>query len=213
MSKPSIFGALCASVVAAGCAAVDPVPPGPLTVSGELTYDADTSLPPDAVAVVELRDVEGILVAETRRNLMGRQVPVPFTLSVARESLTPAREYALRGGFFMRAQPLWVSDPVPVELESTTVEVGEIVLERVDRRAFFTEFDCGGTRAEIGVIEDRLELTVGGETFVLESVQTASGTGFAAMDAPETSFWTLGESATLTVRGETYPECVRIRGE
>jgi len=81
-----------------------PAPPnaGMLAVSGELSYLARIALPPESIAVVELRDVSiadapSAVVAEQRIELIGRQVPVVFRMTVDRVKLTAGRRYAVRG--------------------------------------------------------------------------------------------------------------------
>jgi uncharacterized lipoprotein YbaY len=73
----------------------------PLIIKGSLTYLARIALPPDSRAVVELRDAaapEGTpAVAEQRIDLEGRQVPVPFQLSVDRAKLSSGKRYVVRG--------------------------------------------------------------------------------------------------------------------
>ena len=76
-----------AAAILAGCAIpvrADPAVEDRLVIRGEMFYPEHLALTPDCVAIVELRaDDAGPseLVAEQRRRLDGRQVPIPFELS------------------------------------------------------------------------------------------------------------------------------------
>ena len=47
-----------------------------------------------------------------------------------------------------------------------------------------------------------------GERFELYETNTASGSRYEAINDARTHVWFKGQRATVTVRGETYPECV-----
>jgi uncharacterized lipoprotein YbaY len=47
------------------------------------------------------------VVAEQRIELKGRQVPVPFELTVDRAKLVAGKQYSVRGAFFSGARPTW----------------------------------------------------------------------------------------------------------
>jgi membrane-bound inhibitor of C-type lysozyme len=72
-------------------------------------------------------------------------------------------------------------------------------------------FKCGGLQVQIAPGNDGALLTAGSEVFQLHRTRIASG---ARYDAPEdpigTFFWDKGESATVVVHGDTYPECRRL---
>ena len=75
---------------------------GMLEVTGELTYLQRIALPPESAAVIELQDVSiadlpAAVVAEERIDLEGRQVPIPFRLTVDRGDLAGNRRYSVRG--------------------------------------------------------------------------------------------------------------------
>jgi putative lipoprotein len=67
-----------------------------------LAYRERIALPPDAVATVRLLDISiadrpATPVAEQTTATAGRQVPLPFELTVEAHGMTPGRRYGLRG--------------------------------------------------------------------------------------------------------------------
>jgi heat shock protein HslJ len=54
-------------------------------------------------------------------------------------------------------------------------------------------------------------MALGGEVFDLKSEVSASGARYRAVDGTETSFWSKGERALVTVRGQALPECRAVR--
>ena len=88
-----------------------------LSVKGALTYRARIALPPETRAVVELKDTsvaDGRVVAEQRMDLGGKQVPIPFVLTVDRSKLLDGKQYSVRGAFQVQGRATWVSDPVVI---------------------------------------------------------------------------------------------------
>ncbi len=79
----------------AGCKSVD-------TVSGTITYRERMALPNDAVVKVAIEDVTvadapGRLVASITFGTQGRQVPIPYSLTLNdAKVLDPKHQYALR---------------------------------------------------------------------------------------------------------------------
>jgi heat shock protein HslJ/uncharacterized lipoprotein YbaY len=185
----------------------------PLSIKGELSYRARIALPPDSRAVVALKDVsrpDGPVVAESRFDLSGRQVPIPFELPVDRAKLDDGRRYALRGAIFAGGRPAWASDPVMVDRPGGAVDVGRLEMTPVRGRAFATEFQCGEQRVTVDFAEKAMRLLVGAETFELRQALSASGARYEAAGDPSTSFWNKGRNATLVVKGRTYPECTQV---
>lgn len=195
-----------------GCAGLaGPPEPPVLTVRGELTYRARVALPPDAVAVVELRDAsagEGRVVAEQRIELKGRQVPVPFELAVDRSRLAAGQRYSVRGGFVVGGRPAWVSEPASIDPAAKVVDLGALVLAPFKPMGFASDMVCGEQRITVGFIDNRMRIRVGAETVDLRPVPAASGAKYQAVNDPSTTFWSKGDRATFTLRGRTLPECV-----
>jgi heat shock protein HslJ/uncharacterized lipoprotein YbaY len=187
-----------------------------MLIRGELTSRARIALPPDSVAIVELtRPHDGRVLAEQRIALDGRQVPIAFELRVRREGLTDDAAYALRGSIQTRGEVAWVTDPVDVRAARGAVSAGSLLLHRSERMAFTAHLQCGQRTASVGTVRrgdgDVLRLVVGNERYELREVVSASGARYEAVYDPTTQLWDKGDRATLTLRGETLPECTVTR--
>jgi membrane-bound inhibitor of C-type lysozyme len=77
------------------------------------------------------------------------------------------------------------------------------------RPALPAAFRCGDRNISIDQVDDRTVLTAGGETFNLQPVRAASGAKYEAEGDPATTFWSKGDKATLTIRGQALPECTK----
>ena len=209
---------LCVSVAwLAGCASGGaPAADAVMLVRGELASRARIALPPDGVAIVELtRPSDGRVIADQRIALNGRQAPIAFELRVRREALRPDTGYALRGAVQARGQAVWLSDPVDVRLARGDVNAGALMLRPWEAVAFASRLDCGERTARVGIIRsgdrDVTRLAIEGERYVMDSVVSASGARYEAVGDPTTQLWVKGDRATLTLRGETLPECAVVR--
>lgn len=95
--------------------------------------------------------------------------------------------------------------------------------------AFNSIFQCDGKVAEIGILTDRAYgdprlgtepriaehtvLRADGSEYILEPVETASGSKYASPGpGPETSFWSKGEEGLLVLWGVEHAGCVRTGG-
>lgn len=91
--------ALALTLSLAACAATPPAEQA-VTVTGSIAYRERIALPPTAKIAVELRDVSladapAPLLASDSFVAAGRQVPLPFTLRVARAQLDARHHYAV----------------------------------------------------------------------------------------------------------------------
>lgn len=104
-----------------------------LRITGELTYRQRTALPPDSLAVVEIRAADApegaSVLAETRIETGGRQVPIPFTLDVERARFEPGKTYLLRGSILNGLRAGWISDPVLVDTGAKDIKLGDVLLK------------------------------------------------------------------------------------
>lgn len=98
-----------------------------LTVSGELTYLQRIALPGGSVAAVEIRTGEGLLVADTRIELDGAQVPVPFTLDLTRRHIGPDAKLTLQGAILQGPLVRWLTEPVAIE-PGASPDLGMLVM-------------------------------------------------------------------------------------
>lgn len=187
-----------------------------LTIKGSLTYMLRIALPPDSSAIVELRDVAApdgaSVLAEQRIALEGRQVPIPFELTVDRSKLQPGKEYVVRGGIVSGGRPSLASQDVAVDTLAPSVDLGAIRLAQIPAPLpFATEMVCGSEHVTIAPAADRgVRVRVGGQTYDLKPVVSASGAKYEVQDDPTTSFWNKGRNGTLMIKGTTYPECTPI---
>jgi uncharacterized lipoprotein YbaY len=103
-----------------------------LKIRGEMTYLQRIALPENALAIVEVKPDDApdgaSVTAETRIPLRGGQVPVAFALDVPRAHLDASTTYVLRGAILVDSQPRWLSDPVAIDVQAATVDVGTLRL-------------------------------------------------------------------------------------
>ncbi len=188
--------------------------PQALTINGAMTYRERIALPPDAVAVVELRDASrtgGRVLAEWRAVLKGRQVPVAFELSVDRAKLAVDARHTLRGAILVRGRAAWMTEPVAIDPSAPPADVGLLRLLRVQPMAFASTLQCGDRSVTIGQVGNTMRIEAGGERFDLRPVPSASGARYEAVGDPSTTFWSKGDRAAIVVRGQPWPECVTER--
>jgi membrane-bound inhibitor of C-type lysozyme len=73
-------------------------------------------------------------------------------------------------------------------------------------------FECGGRQVAVAPADGGAFLTAGTQIFELHRTSTASGARYDALEDPRgTFFWEKGDLATVVIRGDTYPECRRLR--
>lgn len=196
----------------AGCASAGG-PGGALVIRGELAVPIRAALPPESVAIVELaRKQDGRVVAEQRQALVGRQLPIAFEVKPHRAVIEDGADYSLRGAIARGGRTAWVSDAVEVRARPGRIEVGTLTLKPYEPVAFSSPLVCGNRTASVGIARvdqrDILQLTVGSERFELFETVAASGARYEAVNDARTFVWFKGQRATVTVRGETFPECV-----
>lgn len=188
------------------------------SISGTLTYRARIALPPESHAVIELRDASAEesdgsgTLASQRIALVGRQVPISFTLEVPPEALRRANAYILRATIFERDTPSWLSEPLAINHRSNELDVGEMLLLPRRGAAFSSILECGRLQISAGYAGDDLLLEALGERHVMLPVPSDSGARYQAAGDPDTEYWTQGETATLTLHGQRYPICVAPGG-
>jgi len=184
-----------------------------VTIRGALSYRERMAMPPDARAIVELREdsVEGPLTVEKWVDIDGKQVPFPFELTVSRQLLSPNKTYHARGAIFAGGLPAWVSEVVDVSLsQGDAIDLGTIMMSRPAPGAFKSSLRCGDDTVVVGFSKTAMLLTVGGQTFELKPVPSASGAKYEAVGDPTTTFWNKGDHTMITVKGRALPECGRI---
>jgi heat shock protein HslJ len=127
---------------------------------------------------------------------------------VPRSTLADGKRYELQGAIWSEGRPSWVTDPVPVTQASGIVELGTInVTPYRGGGAFATTLRCGDQEAILDYTQQGTQLKVGGETFDMRQVSSASGAKYEAVNDSTTIFWSKGPNALVTARGRQYPEC------
>lgn len=124
-----------------------------LTVQGELTHagpDTAIVLPPEAVAVLEARagaTESAPVVMQLNLPLNGRQVPLPFAMSIPRERINPRVVLYLRGSISVRGRPVSTTAPVRLEPGRDTQELGTLRLAQAGAGAFLTRVQASSSEA------------------------------------------------------------------
>ena len=202
-------------------AAVDPTradEPTLQSISGSLTYRARIALPPDSHARIELRDAAAddtdgtATLASQRIDLIGRQVPISFRLSVPAGALRRANAYVLRATIFEQDKPAWLSEPLAINHRADELDVGEMLLLPRRGAAFSSILECGALQISAGYAGDELLLEASGQRHVMLPVPSESGARYQAAGDPDTEYWTHGDQARLTLHGRRYPLCVAPGG-
>lgn len=66
---------------------------------------------------------------------------------------------------------------------------------------------CGDKSATVVFQGDTARLEAGGRSLTLQQVRSASGARYEAVGDPTTWLWNKGPVTTLSLQGETWPEC------
>jgi heat shock protein HslJ/uncharacterized lipoprotein YbaY len=207
------LAALTACATGGGPAAADQ--PQMLSIKGSLTYRARVALPPETVAIMELKDASaanGGVVSEQRMDLRGKQVPIPFEMDVDRAKLVDGRQYSVRAAFQLHGRPTWVSDPVAIAPQAGTIDVGVLDMKPYTALAFASDLKCGDRTVTVGFVADVMRLTTGDRSFDMRPATSASGSTYEAVDDPSTTLSTKGSEATVVVKGVAYPPCIKGTG-
>jgi heat shock protein HslJ/uncharacterized lipoprotein YbaY len=197
-----------------------------LVVSGELSYRERIALRPGSAAVVELRDVSiadasAVVIEEQRIDLMGRQVPFPFRLTVDRTKLNDRRRYSVRGRILGPAeQLLWTTTEAHlIDPAAGSEQLGTLMMSQTRPgpapspvAESSVVYQCGDQEATLRVEDGQARLSVLDETFLLTRTPAASGAKYEVPGDPSTFFWTKGERAMLEIRGHRYTECETAGG-
>lgn len=181
-------------------------------IKGELAYRERIALSPDAQIAIEVQS-GGSIAAEQRLPTGGAQVPLPFAIEV------PAgADQMLTGALIEEGRVTWISQPVPLPEGDAPVDLGLLPLTRFVARGFPSQLDCGGQQAVVGFAgADQAVLTLGTETFVLTQTENADvddgRSRFSDRADPETAIHLRDDSATITLKGATLPDCIQMTND
>ena len=174
-------------------------------LSGEVRYLPKIALPPAATITVQAQGAFGTRLSRTEFGADGRQVPLPFDLTVPAD-LSGTIAAVIR----VEDRPRWIVQDVAFEAGNAPVDLGTLTLEPATPLAFATRYECGGTDVRFGVLDDRARLQVADETHDMAPAVSASGARYVAKSDDATEFWSKGGTAMLTVAGKKFPACERI---
>lgn len=189
------------------------VTPETLVVRGEMFYLERIALPPDSVAIVELRagnEGEGNLLGTMREELGTRQVPIAFELSLETADLPDGGPFEFRGGIRSEPGPLRVTETLAVEQRTGEVDLGSLRLRPVPETAFGVPYRCGDDGVVFGTLGAGQHLVVGSEVFDLRPEISGSGARYVAVDGSPVEFWSKGDEAMVTLHGEVLDNCERL---
>lgn len=89
---------------------------GNVVLRGTASYRLRIALPRDAVLIVQVLDAsdpaESTVIAETRVRAGGRQVPLPFELTIPASRIDPDRRYEATCHVESQGRTIWFSDSV-----------------------------------------------------------------------------------------------------
>lgn len=182
-------------------------------ISGHLLYRERIALPPDSLAVIELRETpagQGRVLAEQRIVLRGQQVPIGFALQVDPARIPAGVVPAVRAGVVVAGRPAWVSEAVPIEPARLSQDLGPLLMRQVVQVELSRRMRCGELEIQLGFAESSMRLLARGEAHELRIAPSASGARYVGVDDPATEFWNKGTKAQLSVRGTSFPECVEL---
>ena len=175
------------------------------TVKGSLGYLQRIALPDEAQAHVVAEGRFGATLGETVLDPDGRQVPLPFEMTV------PADLAGTLGAVIrIENRARWLIEGVNFPAGRDTVDLGELTLSPVTPLAFATDFVCGDTPVSVGVLDDEMVMRAEDRDIRLEQVRAASGARYEAVSEPGTSVWNKGEEISVTLNGRDLPDCVRV---
>lgn len=177
-------------------------------VEGTLTYLARSALPAGAEIVIEARGLQDTLLAESRFQSGGKQVPLSFSMT-----LPDAVGATIRAAVVSEGRPIWVSDVITLSPGDSPVNLGEIMLNTYQPMGFASTLRCGDERLRVGFFENRAVLETDTDRIILSQVRATSGAKFEDPDNPDIFYWSRGDTALVSLTGETLPECVAVPPE
>lgn len=174
-------------------------------VTGSIGYLQRIALPNEARAVVAAEGRFGVLLGEVMLDPDGRQVPLPFEMTV------PSGLAGVVGAVIrVHGKARWVLKGLTFEAGRDPVTLGELTLVPVTPLAFATDFICGDTPVSIGVLDNVMILRVEGHDIRLEQVRAASGAKYGAVNDPTTSVWNKGRTFMVQLEGHDLAECRKV---
>lgn len=208
-------------VALAACAAEDSDAPPEAEREGSLAYDRiqaqiyyleRISLPPDSVAVIELRsgsEPGARLLAAASQAVGEAQLPIPLELMVEPGRFGEHEAAIFRAGIISPGGPMRVTEAQL--LGPGSVDLGPLHLGRVPQRAFGAIYACDQHTVAFGPLGEAWYLIVEDGVFEMQAEIAASGARYLAADGSATEFWSRADEALVTIDGELLPNCELLR--
>ncbi|MCC6304520.1 MAG: META domain-containing protein [Rhodobacteraceae bacterium] len=176
--------------------ACGPAPAAARELAGELYYLPRIALPATAEVRVRARDGAGVIVAEARAPTAGRQVPLPFALSVpAGLALT------LEAAVLVAGEAGWTALSLPVAAGAAPRRLAPLRLDPAPSAARLSHLRCGDEEVTFGLTRSGGFLALAGREIDLHIEETAAGARHVAGDDPATWIEARGSGAVLSLDG------------
>jgi heat shock protein HslJ len=170
-------------------------------LNGAASHGAPVALPPDAVLLVEVTAADGARIAEARIPAADGRSPIPFEIGIPDDVAG-----ALRAGRAMEGRLAWLGDAVAVA-PGISGDIGDVVLRPFQPMGFVATFRCGDQLIRLGFAGENAVLDTGDGRAILAPSRAASGARYEAEGDADTSIWTRGDSALVSLEGVDLPEC------
>lgn len=171
-------------------------------ITGTIGYQQRIALPPEAEVIVVAEGRFGAMLGEVTLDPDGRQVPLPFEMTVPAD-LSGDLSAVIR----LHGSARWVLEGRQFGAGNDGIDLGALTLEPVSPLAFAKDYICGDIPVTVGVMGERLVLRVEGRDVALEKVPSASSARYETRGEAGTLVRTKGEDVTIRVDGRDFPEC------
>lgn len=195
--------------------------PEQFQITGQFSYRERVMLPPDSTAKIKLEDVtttdKAAELIHIKSMPLKQQVPIPFSLTVAKQNLQARHRYTLHVSVYAPdGHLMWTTDRAyQVDISNNKQDVGDILLVRTTpTSAAFNKkksrYQCGDKTVAVSYQDDIAILEFDQESTSLIRVKAASGAKYASADG-QLTFWTKADKATLSLADTSLPECQQLK--
>ncbi len=103
-----------------------------VTIKGSITYHQRVALPPESIIQLEIKESsKKKIIEKSKIPLQGKQVPIPFSIMISRGLLKSGKKYQLESTIYVQRKPAWKTDPILINSQSFTQDVGTLVANPV----------------------------------------------------------------------------------
>ncbi|NNU80132.1 META domain-containing protein [Halovulum dunhuangense] len=172
------------------------------SVTGEVFYRERIALPDSSLLIVAAMGPDGRNLAETRVPTDGAQVPLAFALD-----LPEGQPADLRAAIVTEGRTAWVGEAVRIEPGAEDLALATMPLTAHAPVGFDSRYLCGDSPVRAGFVGPSVVIDLDGEWRQLDPVPAASGARYEQPGDPDTHFWSRGDNALISLRGQSLPEC------